>query len=54
MNGEFFKTPMGRHFYEHTMPELVKQITRVADALEALLAKWAKAELGPPPGDGKP
>ena len=31
---EFFRTPMGRTFYGHTLPELVRQITRVADALE--------------------
>ncbi len=39
MPPEFFQTPMGRRFYEHTMPELAKQLERVADALEALLAK---------------
>ncbi len=37
MNGpEFFRTRMGHTFYEHTLPELVKQVARVADALEAL------------------
>ena len=45
MGPEFFQTPMGRTFFEHTMPELVKQITRVADALEALLAQQAKRTL---------
>jgi hypothetical protein len=45
MPPEFFQTPMGRRFYEHTMPELAKQLERVADALEALLAKLAKKEL---------
>ena len=34
-----FQTPMGRRFYEHTVPELVKQIERVAEALEAKVAK---------------
>jgi len=45
MPPEFFQTPMGRRFYEHTVPELVKQIARVAEALEAILAKVAKNEL---------
>ena len=45
MPPEFFQTPMGRRFYEHTVPELVKQIERVAEALEAILAKVAKKEL---------
>jgi hypothetical protein len=49
MPPEFFQTPMGRRFYEHTVPELVKQIERVAEALEALLAKLAKQELGQEP-----
>ena len=41
---EFFQTQMGRRFYEHSVPELVKQIARVADALEALLAVLPKQE----------
>lgn len=45
MGPEFFQTPMGRRYYEHTLPELAKQIERVADALEALLARLAKKEL---------
>ena len=30
----FHATRMGARFSEHTVPELVKQITRLADALE--------------------
>jgi hypothetical protein len=30
----FFKTQMGHRFYEHTMPELVKQLTRLNAILE--------------------
>jgi hypothetical protein len=41
---QFFQTPMGRRFYEHTLPELVKQIERLNEALEALLVVWAKKE----------
>jgi len=32
-----FQTPMGKRFYEHTMPELVRQISRLNDVLERLL-----------------
>ena len=32
----FYLTRMGARFYEHTVPELVKQITRLADALERI------------------
>ena len=32
----FYLTRMGHTFYGHTLPELVKQITRLADALERL------------------
>lgn len=42
MPPEFFQTPMGRRFYEHTVPELTKQLERIADALEALLARRTK------------
>jgi hypothetical protein len=42
---QFFQTHMGRRFYEHTMPELVEQVARVGDALEALLVVWAKSHL---------
>ncbi len=45
MGPQFFQTPMGRRYYEHTLPELAKQIERVADALEALLARLARKDL---------
>lgn len=44
----FFQTPMGRRFYESTVPDLVKQIARVADALEGILVALAKRELKEP------
>ena len=31
---EFFRTIMGRQFFDSTMPKLVKQLARIADALE--------------------
>ena len=33
---EFFQTMMGSRFFQHTMPELVRQLGRVADQLEQL------------------
>ncbi len=34
----FFMTRMGQRFYEHTMPELVRQITKLNELLERLVA----------------
>ena len=31
---EFFRTPMGRDFFDHTMPEIARQLKRLADAQE--------------------
>ena len=45
MGPEFWRTPMGHRYYEHTLPELARQLERVADALEALLARLAKRDL---------
>ena len=36
---EFHKTRMGQHFYERTMPELVKQLGRLNDLLDRLIAQ---------------
>lgn len=44
MGPEFWQTPMGRRYYEHTLPELTKQLERLAKALEALLPILAGAE----------
>ena len=32
----FHQTPMGRDFFDRTMPELVKQLARIAALLEKL------------------
>ena len=34
---KFFQTRMGKTFYEHTMPELVRQLERLNDLLERLV-----------------
>ena len=33
---KFFQTRMGARFYEHTMPELVRQLERLNEVLERL------------------
>ena len=42
---QFFQTRMGQRFYESTMPELVRQLTRLNDLLERIAAK---IEAAPP------
>ena len=34
----FFQTRMGHTFYEHTAPELVRQLARLNELLERLVA----------------
>ncbi len=34
----FFKTRMGHTYYEHTVPELVRQLARLNELLERLIA----------------
>jgi len=34
---EFYQTRMGKEFYDRTMPDLVRQLTRLNDLLEVLL-----------------
>jgi hypothetical protein len=36
---EFHETRAGRTFYEHTLPELVRQLARLADAVERVIEK---------------
>jgi hypothetical protein len=38
MGPEFWQTPMGKRFYEHSLPELVKQLGRLADLGERALS----------------
>ena len=35
----FFKTRMGNTFYEHTMPDLVQQLTRLNDLLDKIVER---------------
>ena len=46
----FHATRMGHTYYEHTLSELVKQITRLADALERIVdTESANAECADEP-----
>lgn len=51
MGPEFWQTPMGRRFYEHTLPELVTQLTRLADLGERVLG-LVEAVVRPPRSSG--
>lgn len=42
----FFRTQMGHRFFEHTVPELARNVGRVADLLERLVV--AVERLAPP------
>jgi hypothetical protein len=37
-DAEFYQTRAGRTYYEKTLPELVEQIKRLAEAVEKLVA----------------
>ncbi len=41
---KFFQTRMGQRFYEHTMPELVRQLERLNELLERLVAAQERRE----------
>ena len=43
-DNDFYKTPMGRRFYEQTAPSLVRELGRLNDLIERL------AERLPAPG----
>lgn len=46
---EFHLTSMGRTFYEYTMPALVKQLQRLNDNIEKMLAQRAEEAAKQPP-----
>ncbi|NVJ27519.1 hypothetical protein HUW62_40535 [Myxococcus sp. AM011] len=57
----FFQTQMGHRFYEGTMPQLVRELRRLNDSLERLVAvaeqlsgpkQSSSAEPVPPPTPG--
>jgi hypothetical protein len=44
MSDDFFRTRMGHTFYESTMPSLVRELARLNDNLERLVAIAEKRE----------
>ena len=50
-DAHFFRSTMGHRFFEHTMPELVRQLTRLNDLLERSLADRAATPLAPTAAD---
>ena len=48
---QFHETRAGAEFYRRTMPELVKQLTRIADALEKVVER-GEPEKAPEQGQG--
>ena len=49
---QFHETRMGLRFYEHTLPELVRQLTRLNENLERLADLHVQAD-EPQPSDRK-
>ncbi len=53
----FFRTRMGRDYYDKTLPRLVSEIARLNDVLERLadrLPATDASEVEPPSGPGTP
>lgn len=44
---EFFQTVMGKRYYEHTLPEIVKQLDRLNTNLEAILGHLSEKVVAP-------
>jgi len=47
MSSDFFRTRMGQTFYEATMPSLVRELARLNQNLERLVALVEKREAKP-------
>lgn len=47
MSSDFFRTRMGQTFYEATMPSLVRELARLNQNLERLVAIAEKREAKP-------
>ena len=41
---QFFQTRMGRTYYEHTLPEIVRQLARMNDLLQRLTEELERKE----------
>jgi len=51
---DFFRTPMGQRFYESTMPSLVRELARLNQNLERLLAVVEPDQKPAASADAKP
>ena len=49
----FYRTAMGRDFYERTMPALVRELSRLNDLLARLVEQRAESRLVEDPGREK-
>jgi hypothetical protein len=49
----FYRTAMGRDFYERTMPALVRELARLNALLEKLAEQRAGSPIGKDPGQEK-
>ena len=49
----FYRTAMGRDFYERTMPALVRELARLNALLEKLVESRAESPVGEEPGREK-
>ncbi len=47
----FFQTRMGHTFYEHTVPELVRQLERLNELLDRLVAAQERQPRNPDDAD---
>ncbi|MGH7298578.1 MAG: hypothetical protein ACRELB_26800 [Polyangiaceae bacterium] len=45
MSGDFWKTEVGQRLLDTTLPALVEQLKRIAEALEALILMLARKDL---------
>ena len=48
---KFFQTRMGQRFYEHSVPELVRQLERLNELLERLVAAQERQQRGKDDGN---
>ena len=47
-SNEFYRTKMGHIYFERTLPELVRQITRLNELLERLVDRLLEPPAAPP------
>lgn len=48
---DFYRTPMGQRFYDHSVPLLARNVGRVADLLERLVLRLEQSPPKPAPNE---